>query len=224
MSIKYDSLLRNELSDNDNIDDIKNMLRDEAEKCIFEDFSCTVKVIRKILSLTHSIQQEIFWNKFYKFIKNIKTDPEFEAKFAAKIANAENKYDYARRIITIIDKIEEEQKIDYIINATRALCWDNINYNQYFRICLAIEKTFIDDLLFIKKNYDKNACFPGTIEAVSLTLNGLMYQYINVAPTLAQIANPSEINDNAPKTHRFTELGSWVYNMALNYEKDKYLK
>jgi hypothetical protein len=124
----------------------------------------------------------------------------------------------------IIDKIEEEQKIDYIINATRALCWDNINYNQYFRICLAIEKTFIDDLLFIKKNYDKNTCLPGTIEAVSLTLNGLMYQYINVAPTLAQIANPSEINDNAPKTHRFTELGSWVYNMALNYEKDKYLK
>ena len=208
----------------ENVKEIGLVTYEEIENCLWADVPYIIKVGKNLISLPHLIQQEIFWNKFYKFIKNIKTDPEFEAKFAAKIANAENKYDYARRIITIIDKIEEEQKIDYIINATRALCWDNISYNQYFRICLAIEKTFIDDLLFIKKNYDKNACFPGTIEAVSLTLNGLMYQYINVAPTLAQIANPSEINDNAPKTHRFTELGSWVYNMALNYEKDKYLK
>lgn len=45
MSIKYDSLLGNELSDN--IDDIKNILIDEVETCLFEDMAYIVKIIKK---------------------------------------------------------------------------------------------------------------------------------------------------------------------------------
>ena len=122
------------------------------------------------------IQQEVFWNKFYKFLKDIKSDPDFEAKFAAKIANAENRNDYAKRIITIIDKIEEDQKIDYIINATRALCWDSISKSEYFRICRAITNCYIDDLDFVKQKFHPTNEFKADICTIELEANAMMYR------------------------------------------------
>ena len=143
----------------ENVKEIGLITIEEVANCLWEDVPYIIKIGKNLISLPHLIHQEIFWNKFTKFVKGIKSDPTFEAKFATKIANAEDRSEYAKRIITILEKIEEEQKVDYILNATRALCWDQIDRSVYFRICRAIENVYIDDLNFVFDNYDDKEHF-----------------------------------------------------------------
>lgn len=200
----------------ENVKEIGLITLEEVANCLQEDVPYIVKVGKNLLSLPHLIQQEIFWNKFTKFVKGIKSDPTFEAKFATKIANAEDRSEYAKRIITILEKIEEEQKVDYILNATRALCWDQIDRSVYFRICRAIENVYIEDLKFVFDNYDEKEYFAEDMTIAELTSHGLMRQEINDAGTL----DPNYV----AKTHVFTELGKLVYDMALNYERSDLLQ
>ena len=200
----------------ENIKEIGVITLEEVANCLWEDVPYIVKIGKNLISLPHLIHQEIFWNKFTKFVKGIKSDPSFEAKFATKIANAEDRAEYAKRIITILEKIEEEQKVDYIINATRALCWDQIDRSVYFRICRTIENVYIDDLNFVLKNYDDKEHFPEDMTVAELTSHGLMRQEIYDAGTL----DPNYV----AKTHVFTELGKLVYDNALNYERTDLLQ
>ena len=200
----------------ENVKEIGVITLEEVANCLWEDVPYIVKIGKNLISLPHLIHQEIFWNKFTKFVKGIKSDPSFEAKFATKIANAEDRAEYAKRIITILEKIEEEQKVDYIINATRALCWDQIDRSVYFRICRAIENVYIDDLNFVFDNYDDKEYFAEDMTVAELTSHGLMRQEINDAGTL----DPNYV----AKTHVFTELGKLVYDNALNYERPDLLQ
>jgi len=189
---------------------------EEATNCLWEDVPYIIKVGKNLISLPHLIQQEIFWNKFTKFVKGIKSDPNFAAKFAKKIATAEDKNEYAKRIIAILEKIEEEEKVDYIINATRALCWDRITRSEYFRICRAIENIYIDDLKFVFENFEAKKYFAEDITVSELASNGLMRQEVYDGENFDQ--------NYVPKTHAFTELGKLVYDIALNYERPDLLQ
>jgi hypothetical protein len=209
---KFD--LSNELTEN--VKEIGLITIEEVANCLWEDVPYIIKIGKNLISLPHLIHQEIFWHKFTKFVKGIKSDPTFEAKFATKIANAEDRSEYAKRIITILEKIEEEQKVDYILNATRALCWDQIDRSVYFRICRAIENVYIDDLNFVFDNYDDKEYFAEDMTVAELTSHGLMRQEINDAGTL----DPNYV----AQTHVFTELGKLVYDMALNYERPDLLQ
>ena len=200
----------------ENVKEIGVITLEEVANCLWEDVPYIVKIGKNLISLPHLIHQEIFWNKFTKFVKGIKSDPSFAAKFATKIANAEDRAQYAKRIITILEKIEEEQKVDYIINATRALCWDQIDRSVYFRICRTIENVYIDDLNFVLKNYDDKEHFSEDMTVAELTSHGLMRQEIFDGGT----ADPNYV----AKTHVFTELGKLVYDNALNYERTDLLQ
>lgn len=200
----------------ENVKEIGVITLEEVANCLWEDVPYIVKIGKNLISLPHLIHQEIFWNKFTKFVKGIKSDPSFAAKFATKIANAEDRAEYAKRIITILEKIEEEQKVDYIINATRALCWDQIDRSVYFRICRSIENVYIDDLNFVLKNYDDKEHFSEDMTVAELTSHGLMRQEIFDGGT----ADPNYV----AKTHVFTELGKLVYDNALNYERTDLLQ
>ena len=195
----------------DNAEEIGLITLEEVANCLWEDIPYIVKVGKNLISLPHLIYHEVFWNKFSKFVTGIKCDPNFEAKFATKIANAEDRSEYAKRIIAILEKIEEEHKVGYILNATRALCWDLIDRSAYFRICRAIENVYIDDLIFVLENFDEKKYFAENMTVAELTSNGLMRQ---------EIFDSGNIDPNyVAKTHVFTELGKLVYDMALNYER-----
>ncbi len=201
------------ISDNlkNDLIDISAVTVDEISKCFWEDIPFILKIGKNLIALPHLIQQELFWKKFYKYIMGIKEDPKFAVKFAEKITNAEDRSEFSRRIISIVDKIEETEKIDFIINATRALCWNRITRSEFFRICHAIEKVYIDDLIFILENYSPKKHFAEDISVTELTSFGLMWQEIYGSGSLG--------SNEVPKTHIFTDFGKLVYNNALNYEK-----
>ena len=199
----------------DTLIDIGTITVDEISRCFWEDVPFIVEIGKNLVSLPHLIQQELFWNKFYKYIMGIKEDSKFAVKFATKIANTEDRNEFSRRIISIVDKIEETRKIDYIINATRALCWNQITRSEFFRICHAIEKVYIDDLIFILENYNPKKYFAEDITVTELTSFGLMWQEIYGGGSIG--------SNEVPKTHVFTDFGKLVYDNALNYERIKSL-
>ncbi|MBQ2916474.1 MAG: hypothetical protein IJE51_06750 [Clostridia bacterium] len=203
--------------ENENMKDIfkdsGKILLDEFIETFWKDNAYLIKLGLIITKLPLSIRDYVLWKRVEKLIRGIKSDPDFEARFAAKIANTDKREDFARRIILILDKIDESEKVDYIINAMRALCWNKIDNSQFFRICKAIRGVYIDDLIFLKDHYKEDRYFFMDMTVQELTSYNLMY--------MAVVDGGSPDPEYKPSTHAFTELGALVYYNALNYEQPK---
>ena len=167
---------------------------------------------KKIIKTPYFVSQQLFWSKFQRFLLGVKKDPDFEVKFATKIANSSNRDFYAKRILDTIDHIDSEEKVDYIINATRALCWDRISNDEYFRICAIIRRCYYEDLIFVKNNYSEDKLFAKDIIVTELEACGLM--------TLTIVGGGSIADTEPPKTHQFNQLAELLYKNSLAYEKD----
>lgn len=85
------------------------------------------------------------------FMKEI---PKFErAKFVNK-AVYEDK-DFGEKLLLTISKIEDLDKIDMLVKIFRAYGHrDGIDYNTFRRLCLCLEKAYIEDLHYLQECID----------------------------------------------------------------------
>ena len=108
-----------------------------------------------------------------------------------------------------IEKAETNQKIDYIISATRNFIIGNIEKDIYFRICHAIMNTIDEDLKFLADNIDMED-IPESLYTRGLLSSGLLYQSI--------IDGNGENN-----AYSFTEIAYLVDEYAVSYNNvEKY--
>jgi hypothetical protein len=179
--------------------------------CFSLNPTAIIKTINKVANAPFILQQYCFWNKFERFVRGVRIDEDFSIKFATKITNSDKRDYYAKRIVETIDKIDDDEKVDLIINATRALCWERISDEEYFRICSIIRRCYIADLNFIKSEYP-NWGHSGDVHVVELVSNGLMIK------TIFAGGSWGEQNDIIPDC-QFTQLATLIYDNCLNYEK-----
>ena len=97
--------------------------------------------------------------------------------------------------MNFIDRAETQQKIRYIINATRCLLTDFIDLPTFFRICHAITHTLDEDLVFLR-NHIKETDLPYSQFTQGLLTSGLMYQ--------------SVIDGNGEQKYSFTPIAQIV--------------
>lgn len=79
------------------------------------------------------------------------------------------------RLIECIDRVQTQQKIQYLINATKCFINGEIDRETYFRICNLITYTLEEDLDFLRKNVDMVDLSYG-MAVQGLLISGLMYQ------------------------------------------------
>ena len=104
-----------------------------------------------------------------------------------------------------IDRAETQQKIRYLINATRCLLADFIDRPtySYFRLCHAITHTLEEDLLFLKEHI-KEKDLPYSTYTQGLLTVGLMYQ--------------SVLDGNGEQKYSFTPVARLVDRFAVSYD------
>ena len=135
------------------------------------------KFLYIILESPLMIREKIFWNKFAMFLDGVYLDDDDKAKMAAKFAEDCHKEENAERMINYIDRAENKQKIQFLINATRCLLADSVKLPSYFRICHTVTNTLYEDLLFLQKNiFKKDLDYNESVQG--LFTGGLMYQSV----------------------------------------------
>lgn len=116
-----------------------------------------------------------FWNNVDVFFNSGVLSDSDKKKLIDKLLSNENKNDSGKEIINIINKIDNDKKIAYVLNATKVLLKnDSIKLSLYFRICHTILNTLEEDLQFLHRKIDEPS-IKYSIEVNGLIIAGLAY-------------------------------------------------
>lgn len=178
-----------------------NLLADSASALLGDP----VSVGRVLIALAKSpffIRENLFWMKMEAFLNGVYLSEDDRFNLRAKIWRDGEHGDNPYRLVECIDRAETQQKINYLINATRCLLSDNIDLPMYFRICHTITHTLDEDLTFLsEKINESDLTYSPYIQG--LLTSGLMYQ--------------SVIDANGEQKYSFTPLAEYIDRYAVSY-------
>lgn len=183
--------------------DILDVLKDLDEmELFFEEISKYVSIYTNI----KDIPSRIFCAKISKFIEGTKSiSKESRERFICKFKNEMEKN--ASRILSIIDKVEDESKVDYINNIFESLVKEEIDFNMFFRLCKCIESCIKEDIETLGEYTERKSVGKHSISSQILVDNGLLTEY------RIQLAD-----GNAKGTLEgliLSELGEYMYKYGL---------
>lgn len=178
-----------------------NMLEDVIHAVLGDPVS-TGKIIIALAKSPFLLLAQIFWTKMEAFLNGTYLHEDDRAKLCAKLTeNGENK-DNSIRLVESIDRAETQQKIQYLINATRCLLSDFIDRPTFFRICHIVTHTLDEVLVFLSK-YIKETDILYNATVQGLLTSGLMYQ--------------SVIDSKGEQKYSFTPLAEIVDRFATSF-------
>lgn len=180
----------------------ENMLEDAANAVLGDPVSIG-KIMIAIAKSPFFIREQLFWMKMEAFLNGVYLNEDDCAKLRATLIEDGAKHDNAFRLVESIDRAETQQKIRYLINATRCLLTNFIDRPTYFRICHAITHTIEEDLAFLGEHINE-AEFTYSTYTQGLLTAGLMYQ--------------SVIDANGEQKYSFTPLAETVDRYAVSYD------
>ncbi|MCQ2017462.1 hypothetical protein [Clostridium butyricum] len=166
-------------------------------------------IIKLIVSSPMLIRDFLFWEKFELFLKGVFLDNDDARKLSEIFADKEEKVEYSKRIIKIIDDLETDNKVESMIHLTRALLLKLIEKTEYYRLCNALRNTLQEDLKFLNENIEKTI-LKENIHIEFLLQNGLVRQTV--------------IDGNGDNEFEFTPLAHMLDKYGLDYgsESKKY--
>ena len=129
-----------------------------AKVCIMGDVESGVREAVETGKYIGSIKDVLFWGKIKKWLEKTYASSEVEAKISSKFTEDEPKYrEYTKRQIQFIAQVDEEEKIDFYANLTRAWLLGYIDSSLYFKMSYLLKIFTLEELEYLKENYDTNS-------------------------------------------------------------------
>lgn len=132
----------------------KNSAENIARACFTHDIKSGVKQAVETGKYIGSIKDSLFWSKMKKWLQQTYTTQEMEANISAKFTEDEPKYkEYTKRQLQFIAQVDEEEKIDFYANLTRAWLLKYIDSSLYFKLSYLLKVFTLEELEYLKENY-----------------------------------------------------------------------
>lgn len=190
-------------------DESKKFLENVIKAAMGDAFAAK-DALKFISSSPFFIREALFWEKFTQYLNGVFSEKDNIRKLSEVFAENEEKSEYARRIIKVIDDLDSIAKVKYVINLTRALLMEHIEKPEYYRLCNVLRNTFEEDLQYLNQNIKKEN-LKDDIHIRFLQQNGLAEQTV--------------ITNKGNNEFEFTPLAHMLDIYGLDYgneEKYKY--
>lgn len=169
------------------------------------DKGAAFDIARTLIETPFLLKDKILWTKIEKFMRGTFLCDEDRSKFDELITMGDKKEDNALRILNYIDKAENMEKVQYIINATRALILNYVDRETFFRVCSYLTDSLMEDLYYLKENIESKD-LPYSLSVQSLFSLGLMYQ--------------SKIDPEGNTLYSFTSAAVLVDEYSLSFSDE----
>lgn len=147
------------------------------------------------------VRDYFFIKKLSEFLNQLSSIPlEERVQFLSKKGSDEHKL--GERLLMLIERSDSLDKPVLIARLFRAYLYEKIDINLFNRLCNIVERTYIQDIYFLRDNYS-NHDFSG-FEALGLSNNGLAIRYTYDGWTLD---GKDEIDDDTEIKYKITKLG-----------------
>lgn len=198
-----------DLTTKDNMDIVKDNFI-EFIITSMKDIFTPLQVANNAKECLLSIPNRIYFSYMKRFLKKsyCMYDLETRVRFSKKFSDDGYKK-YIKRQIELINSINDEDKIDYIANLTRAHIMGFIDNDVYFKLANIICQATSDELNYLATNIDK-PIRSNNAYIFSLQQLGLVQERL--------VAGASA---NLP-IYRYTEFAKAMDRFAISYNMNKY--
>lgn len=187
-----------------------NDLGEELYEGLFEMLP-SGKAIKKAISLVSSWRDRSLLKKYEMFIRGVDIGIENQVKLSEYFVTKEDKQEFFNVIIKVLDDVESEEKVSYLVNLTRSLLSNCINLDDYYRMVNCVKTLLIQDIKFLQDNISRKD-FRNNPNIDALFLMGLMYQ--------SELAGTQE--DEVDK-YSFTALAHHLDKYGISFgDEEKY--
>jgi hypothetical protein len=157
---------------------MKTEIKEQSENLLFDSISALLgdkAALARAAKTLLSMRDYLYLQKFERLLQGMDIYLGDKIKFSERISRDGKKEENAKRIIHLIDSIDVDKKVDYIVNISRALDAEIIELDEYFRLIQAIRDTLMEDLIYLKDNIRKKE-IKYNVNIYSLSQKGLAYQ------------------------------------------------
>ena len=167
-----------------------------------------------IVKSPFSLRDQFFWNRFYNFLRGVYLSPDDAIALSSKLfANDNDKKRNGMRIFEYIGKIDTDDTLQFMINATRSFLLGLIKISDYFRIAKALTDSLYEDLIYLSEHITEADEIQGNIQVLALSRAGLMIE--------AGIDGNEDVEN---QYYVFTTLGRLVDRYAISFENEERYK
>lgn len=154
--------------ESDNLQDAK-AIADIANESISETITL-FKAIRNIAS----IPSQLFLHKFEHYCKGLGNIPKEKREKYIQMLGKEKFNREGVFVLNIINRIEENDKIDFLLRLLESKLDGEIDDTTYRRLMVLVDRTLYSDLLYLKDHVTKRPIEIGEREEFGLVASGLI--------------------------------------------------
>lgn len=123
---------------------------------ISKDPVAGASAVKNVHEIIFHMPTLIFWDKFKRFLNGTYKDYEEQVKMAARFNDDNKKYvEFVKRQIQLINKLDDDSKVDYFAMLTRCLLLQEIDISLYFKLASILNQCTCYELEYIKST-DEN--------------------------------------------------------------------
>ena len=189
----------------------ENIIKNNVGETVFSELP-VIKYAFSIDKIHRSIRDYRLFMRIERFIRGV--SPQFDkSTFLLKFQTPEEKQRLCNILFNVIDKIEDEQKIDLMVNLFQSFLIGKISYMEFIRFSHIVSQCLYDDLKWLTGFV--TPCFvQDNVELYGLTNTCL------VQPDGADYGNCLDNGFNVGgDRYRRTELGAKFCDAAFEFHQ-----
>lgn len=110
-----------------------------------------VGTIKKTITNIMHLPTVIFWDKVERYLRGTFHSYEDQMKMAARFDPATNDYaKFVRRMVSLINQIEDDEKVDSFSGLSRAFFLCEIDSDLFFKLAKYLLLLTVDEIMFIR--------------------------------------------------------------------------
>ena len=178
---------------------------DLMQAVIFSDPVLAVGAAKNAIEIAVHMPTYLFWYKMKRYLTGTFHCYGDQVRMAAKF-NGDNKdyYKFVKRLIHLLDQLDDDQKVDYFAALTRAFLLTDLDKYLFFKLSKYLEMCIPEELEFIRE-------LPYDYRSDNTAMISSLYQY-----GLFTVQSPTQLSANFV----LSDFGKALKQNCLNFNDE----
>lgn len=195
---------------NENLKEYAQKEAADLGKLIFQkDIEAGTELGKNTVRLIFSIPDLIFLDKLKRFLCGTYEDFGEQVKMSSKFTRDNSEYvEFVKKQIYILNEMENDEKIDFYANLTRACLLEQIDIPLYFKLANILRQCTTEELFYLRDNVN------GSIDKLNIFVDTFLGNGL-AKMTLATVSGANQ--------YAYTQLAKKFVNYSMLFATEKYV-
>ena len=177
---------------------------------VLKDTEATVDMALDTKRFIYQMPNILFWDKMERLLYGTYKNFGEQVKMAQKFSDDDGYIEFTKRQMQLVDSINDDKKIDFFANLTRAFLLECIDIELYFKLSEILSRCTREELFFLKNNYTNK----------EIELNIYVDSFLNLG--LAVVSYMETNGDSSRNKYKYNYIAKALDMYSLSFGEEKY--